>query len=294
MEGFAGIDQHSIAELEEVVKNIVRSEYTKERIDLLCQIYSRAVISGPKADALASTCNSALQLIRLAKKKLVSEELHRLLCGVPDMYYDFVWGVENNLKKAPENQKRMLKFMKEYGNPDTFAVITYLSFLNQKPTISDEMIYLAIKRCDTATITERDLEKVTHDLEIYEYKNGGWIMCKAFVDNKAYTIRFCKSIIFIDYKNIAIGAGAIIPHMGDKGLILFDYVLDDRAQESFTGVRKYVLHILETIAREKQWKELIISPGAWDQEFFGEQGFTLTDGTKYEFPEYEVWVKENK
>lgn len=292
MEGFAGIENYSISELQEVVKNIVRSDYTEERIELLVNIYTRAVISGPKADALAATCNSAIQLIRLGKRRLVSEEMHHLLCCVPDTYYDFVFGVENDIKNHPDKQKSMLTFLKKFEGVDTFAVISYASILNLQREASDEQIYREIKYCEETTLTEYDLEKVTHDLNIYEFKNHGWIMCKTFIKNKPYTVRLCKSICFVDYKNNAIGIGSIGPYGDDKGLLTVTAVLQDGEEELYPGVRDYLLNLMETIAKHKEWKEIIVHPESMKQTFYGEHGYQLVDAKDYRYDVERLWMKK--
>ena len=294
MEKEFDIEKYSISELEEIVKEIVRSDYTENNIDKLCQIYYRAVIAGSVADSLSKTCNSAVQLIRLGREHLVYAELHHLLCCIPDMYYDFVWGVENNIKNNYNMQDRLLKFMKEYRGADSFTVNVYVSILNQvtNDAIPDEEIYKTVHYCAKPGIEEIDWGNVARKLNIFEYTGHDWQMCKTFVQGKPYTVRLNKCVCFVDFLNRAVASGCIVPHMEDIGLLIYIVVRDgDGKCKDFPGVQDYILTILETMARYKRWTKIVITDKTKGWDFFKARGYREESGDEYDFPGEQMLVK---
>lgn len=214
-------------------------------ISTICNIYHYAVADGFAARQLVDLSKNAIRILALHSNEFVDTELHKMLLNVPDVYYDFIWGIENNIKNNKEFQWRLRNFLTRHPNADTSDIIEFISILNEDPKATDDEIYLAIELFRHADISPDEHYEIVKKESIPSYLNKGWTVSKQIIQGKGFTFRQSRSVCFVDFCDRCIGSGCVRKYDERTANILYLVI---HRPDKYPGVLEVLLKYLERIA----------------------------------------------
>ena len=240
--------------LVEYVRGTLGTDHSLKTVAIVCNIYNYAVAKGFETMNLADVCSDALRIYRMDHDPLVSNELHTLLCKIPDTYHDFLWGTENNIRFNAPLQERLLNYLKTHPEATTFQVIAYVSFLNADIDSPEVLACEAIDIISNAKMKPADYLDMLRAEHVPSFLNKDWVISDVIIGEKGYTYRISRNAVFVDHLGKAIGAGFVYPSGHDSATILFAATYDD---ELHAEAKAELLKHLERIAKLKEKSYII-------------------------------------
>lgn len=244
--------------LRDMVRQAIGKPLGMKEINNICKIYDFAVRKGSIGLELAETCKDVLMLMEYIPDPSIKPELHRMLLQVPDVYYMFLLGVENDLLHDDVRQERLLYFMKNNPGLMSPSIVEYTSLMNQAPGADDRKLARAVE---------------IFDKENLKWNEGSrWTVRREVIQDKGYTFRYMKSVCFVDYMNKCIGSGCLRRYHGSRAELVYIRIA---GEEKYPGVREALLKQLEEIACRAGVRSLLLYCGEDLAAFYQENGFRM-------------------
>ena len=190
------------------IRRLIGRRLTKEQWKNLCRLYYLLIKAGDRSSVLSDACMKVIRINRMTEDN-VDPELHRLLLKVPDLYYDFIQGVEGNVFGENAYQKTLIRFLQRNPMAETVDVIVANSILRSYPGADIPYLEEALGIIhENRSFSIEGIPEAGNEVTVEKNKRG-WKLASVIIGGTGYTLRHSGAVVLLDYRNICVG-GSIL------------------------------------------------------------------------------------
>lgn len=269
------VNEEKVEQLIQEIYQILQEERSKKNVLRICEIYDYATKNCGITRKLMELCRDVLMIWKVGESRFVPETIHQALCQVPDTYYDFIYGMEQNLKRRKHLQERLMNYLQTHKDVTSSEAILYISILNINKEIEEERVCRFIRLWKMHQMKNK--ETIRPD-GCFSIENRDWITSRVILEGNPYVLRTRKNLALLDFQNQCMGMGFLIPY--DKKTVCIRSMF---LKNEDVSAKKMILSYLENFAKHAGITKILVSDliFGYDAFFFQRNGYQLSSVKQY-------------